>query len=186
MPTLGTSSIEASALCFGGNVFGWTVDEPTSFEALDAFVAAGGNFIDTADLYASWVTGQTGGESETILGKWMHARKNRQRIILATKVGELPGVAGRTPDLTRQHILRSVEDSLRRLQTDYIDVYFAHQDDKETPLAETLGTFAELVQAGKVRLLGASNYSAARTREALQISQENGFPRYELQQPRYN
>ena len=152
---------------------------------LDAYTEAGGNFIDTADVYSAWVPGHQGGESETILGKWMHARHNREQIVIATKVGSLPS-KGRNPDLSREHILHAVEASLRRLQTDYIDVYFAHRDDSETPLGETLGTFAELVQAGKVRVLGASNYDAARMREALQISQTNGFPRYEIQQPLYN
>src|SRR6185437_1935124 len=143
------------------------------------------NFIDTADVYSAWVPGHQGGESETILGKWMRERHNRQQMVIATKVGSLPS-KGRSPDLSREHILHAVEASLRRLQSDYLDVYFAHRDDAETPLGETLGVFAELVQAGKVRVLGASNYNASRMREALQISRANGYPRYEVQQPLYN
>jgi aryl-alcohol dehydrogenase-like predicted oxidoreductase len=183
--TLGRTGIQVTPLCFGGNIFGWTADEQASFKVLDAYVEAGGNFIDTADVYSAWVPGHQGGESETILGKWMRQRNNRQHMVIATKVGSLTS-RGRTPDLSREHILQAVEASLRRLQTDYIDVYFAHRDDLETPLGETLGAFAELVQAGKVRVLGASNYNATRMREALQVSQDNGYPRYEVQQPRYN
>lgn len=185
MTTLGRTELQVAPLCFGGNIFGWTADEAASFRVLDAYVEAGGNFIDTADVYSAWVPGHQGGESETILGKWMQARGNRHQMVIATKVGSLPS-KGRNPDLSREHILHAVGASLRRLQTDYIDVYFAHRDDTETPLGETLSTFAELVQAGKVRALGASNYNATRMREALQISQTNGFPRYEVQQPRYN
>ena len=185
MAKLGKTDVQVTPLCFGGNIFGWTVDEPASFKVLDAYVEAGGNFIDTADVYSAWVPGHQGGESETILGKWMRERHNRQQIVIATKVGSLPS-KGRSPDLSREHILHAVEASLRRLQTDYIDLYFAHRDDAETPLGETLQTFAELVQAGKVRVLGASNYNAERMREALQISKTNGYPRYEAQQPFYN
>ncbi len=185
MAMLGKTDVQVSPLCFGGNIFGWTTDEQASFKVLDAYVEAGGNFIDTADVYSAWVPGHQGGESETILGKWMRARGNRHQVVIATKVGSLPS-KGRSPDLSRTHILHMVEASLRRLQTDYIDVYFAHRDDAETPLGETLGAFAELVQAGKVRVLGASNYDASRMREALQVSQANGYPRYELQQPLYN
>lgn len=185
MATLGRTGVQVTPLCFGGNIFGWTVDEQASFKVLDAYVEAGGNFIDTADVYSAWVPGHQGGESETILGKWMRERNNRHQMVIATKVGSLTS-RGRTPDLSRAHILQAVEASLRRLQTDYIDLYFAHRDDLETPLSETLGAFAELVQAGKVRVLGASNYNAARMREALQVSRDNGYPRYEVQQPRYN
>lgn len=185
MSNLGRTDLQVTPLCFGGNIFGWTADEQASFKVLDAYVEAGGNFIDTADVYSAWVPGHHGGESETILGKWMHERHNRQKMVIATKVGSLPS-RGRNPDLSREHILHAVEASLRRLQTDYIDLYFAHQDDKETPLGETLGAFAELVQAGKVRVLGASNYTAPRMSEALRISEANGYPRYEVQQPRYN
>ena len=185
MATLGRTGVQVTPLCFGGNIFGWTVDEQASFKVLDAYVEAGGNFIDTADVYSAWVPGHQGGESETILGKWMRERNNRHQMVIATKVGSLTS-RGRTPDLSRAHILQAVEASLRRLQTDYIDLYFAHRDDLETPLSETLGAFAELVQAGKVRVLGASNYNAARMREALRVSRDNGYPRYEVQQPRYN
>lgn len=185
MAMLGRTEVQVAPLCFGGNIFGWTVDEEASFKVLDAYVEAGGNFIDTADVYSAWAPGHRGGESETILGKWMRERHNRHQIVIATKVGSLPS-KGRTPDLTREHIRWAVENSLHRLQTDYIDLYFAHRDDEETPLGETLSVFAELVQAGKVRVLGASNYTAERMREALQLSQANGYPRYEVQQPRYN
>jgi aryl-alcohol dehydrogenase-like predicted oxidoreductase len=185
MVKLGRTDVQVSPLCFGGNIFDWTVDEQASFKVLDAYVEAGGNFIDTADVYSAWVPGHKGGESETVLGKWMRERHNREQIVIATKVGSLPS-KGRSPDLSREHILQAVEASLRRLQTDYIDVYFAHRDDTETPLEETLATFAELVKTGKVRVLGASNYNAARMREALQISRANGYARYEVQQPLYN
>jgi aryl-alcohol dehydrogenase-like predicted oxidoreductase len=185
MTRLGRTEVQVTPLCFGGNIFGWTADERASFAVLDAYVEAGGNFIDTADVYSAWVLGHTGGESETVLGKWMHTRKNRAQIVLATKVGLLNNKGGE-PDLSRAQILQAVDHSLQRLQTDYIDLYFAHRDDSATPLEETLSTFAELVKAGKVRVLGASNYSAARMVEAFQISQEHGYPRYEVQQPLYN
>jgi aryl-alcohol dehydrogenase-like predicted oxidoreductase len=181
---LGKSGLEVSPLCFGGNVFGWTVDEPTSFELLDAFVAAGFDFIDTADVYSRWVPGNKGGESEAILGEWMKQRENRDKIIIATKVGMEMG-----PDqkgLSKSYILRSVEDSLRRLQTDYIDLYQSHQDDPETPLEETLEAYAQLIEQGKVRAIGASNYSAERLAESLRISEQRGLPRYESLQPLYN
>jgi aryl-alcohol dehydrogenase-like predicted oxidoreductase len=185
MVKLGKTNLEVTPLCFGGNIFGWTADEQASFRVLDAYVEAGGNFIDTADVYSAWVPGHQGGESETVLGKWMRQRHNRHQIILATKVGMLNNKK-RPSDLSREHIIHAVEASLQRLQTDYIDVYFAHRDDPETPLGETLGAFADLIQAGKVRVAGASNYTAERMREALQVSQANGYPRYEVQQPRYN
>ena len=185
MAKLGKTELNVTPLCFGGNIFGWTVDEQASFKVLDAYVEAGGNFIDTADVYSSWVPGHEGGESETILGKWMRERNNRHKLVIATKVGML-NTKGRPSDLSREHIIHAIEVSLQRLQTDYIDVYFAHKDDAATPLGETLGAFAELVQTGKVRALGASNYNASRMREALQISKANGYPRYEVQQPRYN
>lgn len=185
MAKLGRTELEVTPLCFGGNIFGWTADEQASFKVLDAYVEAGGNFIDTADVYSAWAPGHQGGESETILGKWMHERNNRHQMVIATKVGML-NAKGRPSDLSREHIIHAIEASLKRLQTDYIDVYFAHKDDLETPLGETLGAFAELVETGKVRALGASNYNASRMREALQISQANGYPRFEVQQPRYN
>jgi len=182
--TLGRSGIEVGPLALGGNVFGWTIDEAASFRVLDAFVAAGFNLIDTADVYSVWVPGHTGGESETIIGNWLKRSGPRGRVVIATKVGiEIaPGEKG----LSRAHILRSAERSLNRLQVDVIDLYQAHQDDPATPLEETLGAFGELVARGKVRAIGASNYSAARLAEALRVSRERGLPRYESLQPDYN
>lgn len=184
MRKLGNSTLEVSPLAFGGNVFGWTIDEPTSFRLLDAFVAAGFNFIDTADVYSKWVPGNKGGESESILGKWLKSRGNRPRVVIATKVGSEmgPGKKG----LSKDYILRAAEDSLKRLQTDYIDLYQSHIDDAETPLAETLEAYAQLVKQGKVRIIGASNYPAERLREALQVSQQQGLPAYQSLQPNYN
>ncbi|MGH9823658.1 MAG: aldo/keto reductase [Blastocatellia bacterium] len=182
--TLGNSGLEIGPLVFGGNVFGWTIDEPTSFRLLDAFVDAGFNTIDTADMYSTWVPGHKGGESETIIGKWLKATGKRHKVLIATKVGmDLgPGKKG----LSKQYILRAAEDSLQRLQTDHIDLYQSHTDDKETPLAETLGAYQQLIESGKVRAIGASNYSAERLEEALQTSKEHGLPRYECLQPCYN
>jgi aryl-alcohol dehydrogenase-like predicted oxidoreductase len=180
---LGQSSLQVPSLCVGGNVFGWTVDEPTSFTLLDTCVDAGLTFIDTADVYSKWVPGNAGGESETIIGKWMKARGNRDGLVIATKVGqEMPYGKG----LTKTHIRSAVEASLKRLQTDYIDLYQSHIDDAATPLEETLGAYADLIQAGKVRFIGASNYSAERLKEALAISARDGLPRYESLQPEYN
>ncbi|WP_275554937.1 aldo/keto reductase [Mixta sp. Marseille-Q2659] len=181
---LGRSGIEVPALTFGGNVFGWTVDENTSFTLLDALVEKGLWFIDTADVYSRWAPGNQGGESETIIGNWLKKTGKRDKIILATKVGmemspEKTGLAGK-------YIRQSVEDSLRRLQTDYIDLYQAHRDDDQTPLEETLKTFDDLIKEGKVRAIGASNYSAARLSEALKVSEQNGLARYETLQPEYN
>ncbi len=183
---LGRSSLEVAPLAFGGNVFGWTADATRSFDLLDEFVAAGFNLIDTADAYSRWVPGHVGGESETIIGQWLAARGPgmRKRVVIASKVGvEMgPGEAG----LSRAYILRAVERSLRRLQTDYIDLYQAHRDDPATPLEETLRTFDELVRSGKVRVIGASNYSAPRLEAALRISADAGLARYETLQPHYN
>ncbi len=181
---LGNSGLEISPLVFGGNVFGWTLDEPSSFKLLDAFVAAGFNAIDTADVYSKWVPGHTGGESETILGKWLKRSGNRGKVIIATKVGlEMgPGKKG----LSKSYILRAAEDSLRRLQTDYIDLYQSHTDDADAPIEETLGAFAELIKQGKVRAIGASNYKSDRFAAALAISKKTGLPRYESLQPNYN
>jgi aryl-alcohol dehydrogenase-like predicted oxidoreductase len=181
---LGRSNLMVSPICFGGNVFGWTVDEATSFRLLDAFLEAGFNFIDTADVYSRWAPGNTGGESESIIGKWMKARGNRDAVVIATKVGSEmgPGRKG----LSKKHIRESVEASLRRLQTDHIDLYQSHRDDPETPQSETLSTYAELIDEGKVRAIGASNFSAARLREALDTSAKMGLPRYETLQPLYN
>jgi aryl-alcohol dehydrogenase-like predicted oxidoreductase len=181
---LGGSGLEVSPICLGGNVFGWTADEPTSFAILDAFLGAGFNFIDTADVYSRWVPGHKGGESETVLGNWFKRSGKRKSVILATKVGiELaPDKKG----LSKAYILREVEDSLQRLQTDYIDLYQSHIDDATTPLEETLGAYDLLIKAGKVRAIGASNYSAARLEEASKMSKERGLPRYECLQPHYN
>jgi len=181
---LGRSGLQVSPLCFGGNVFGWTVDEATSFSLLDAWVDAGFNFIDTADVYSRWAPGHQGGESEAVIGKWLKARGQRDRIVLATKVGKDMG--GGKVGLKPAYIRQAVEDSLRRLQTDVIDLYQSHDDDLDTPLEETLGAYAELIQAGKVRAIGASNHSAPRLAQALQISERQGLPRYESLQPLYN
>ena len=180
---LGQSNLEVSPLCFGGNVFGWTADEATSFKLLDAFVAAGFNFIDTADSYSTWVAGHKGGESETILGKWLKARGNREKVIIATKVGS--EVAGRK-GLSKAYILSEVEESLKRLQTDYIDLYQSHRDDPATPVKETLEAYAKLVKQGKVRVIGASNFTADRLEESLQASRKHGYPLYQSLQPNYN
>ena len=180
---LGRSDLEVVPFCFGGNVFGWTADEKTSFALLDRFVEAGFNFIDTADAYSRWVPGHTGGESETILGRWMKQRGNRDKVIVATKVGADMG-SGRT--MAPSYVRKAVEDSLKRLQTDRIDLYQTHWDDENTPLEEVLSTYAELIKAGKVRAIGASNYSAARLKEALDISTRKSLPRYETLQPHYN
>lgn len=182
--TVGRSGIEIPPLMIGGNVFGWTADEATSFHILDACFDAGFNTIDTADIYSVFVPGHRGGESETVIGRWLKRHGRRDRVIIATKVGMemAPGKTG----LSRKHIVATVEESLQRLQTDYIDIYFAHQDDPLTPLNETLGAFADLIQQGKVRTIGASNYSAARLRDALEIAAKLGLPRFELLQPHYN
>jgi aryl-alcohol dehydrogenase-like predicted oxidoreductase len=181
---LGSSGLEISPLVFGGNVFGWTADEPSSFKLLDAFVAAGFNAIDTADVYSKWAPGHLGGESETILGKWLKRTGNRDKVIIATKVGlEMgPGKKG----LSRSYILRAAEDSLQRLQTDYIDLYQSHIDDADTAIEETLGAYADLIAQGKVRAIGASNFTADRFAAALEISKKTGPPRYESLQPNYN
>lgn len=181
---LGNSGLEVSPLAFGGNVFGWTANEATSFKLLDAFVDFGFNFIDTADVYSKYAPANKGGESETIIGKWLKRSGARSKVIIATKVGMEMG-----PDkkgLSKAYILRAVEDSLKRLQTDYIDLYQSHTDDPQTPLEETLNAFSELIKQGKVRAIGASNYSAERLSEALHVSRERGYPRYESLQPLYN
>jgi aryl-alcohol dehydrogenase-like predicted oxidoreductase len=181
---LGRSGLLVSPLCFGGNVFGWTVDEATSFRLLDAWVDAGMNFIDTADVYSRWASGHSGGESETIIGKWLARSGKRGRIVLATKVGKDMG-DGKV-GLAPAYIRSAVEASLKRLRTDVIDLYQSHDDDAKTPLDETLGAYAELIRAGKVRAIGASNFTAARLREALGVSTKLGLPRYECLQPLYN
>jgi aryl-alcohol dehydrogenase-like predicted oxidoreductase len=181
---LGNSGLEVAPLAFGGNVFGWTVDEPTSFNLLDSFVASGFNLIDTADVYSGWVPCNQGGESETIIGRWLKRSGDRDKVVIATKVGmEMgPGRKG----LSRDYIISSAEDSLRRLQTDYIDLYQSHMDDPDTPQEETLEAYARLVEQGKVRAVGTSNFGAERLSRALEISGERGLPRYESLQPLYN
>lgn len=181
---LGKSQILTAPLALGGNVFGWTLDEAGSFRILDEFVGAGFDFIDTADAYSNFVPGNAGGESETIIGNWLEARGNRNRVIIATKVGMRmgPGMQG----LSKAYIFRAVEDSLRRLKTDYIDLYQSHRDDPDTPLEETLQAYAELIRQGKVRAIGASNYEAARLSESLDVAERLGLPRYESLQPLYN
>ena len=181
---LGRSGLKVSPLCFGGNVFGWTADEPTSFKLLDAMLATSVNFIDTADSYSTWVPGHHGGESETVIGKWLKSRGGRERVIVATKVGSDLG-AGKK-GLAKAYILREVEDSLRRLQTDYIDLYQTHRPDLGTPEEETLSAYEQLVREGKVRAIGTSNYSAAQLKRALDVSRERHWPRYESLQPNYN
>jgi len=181
---LGHSGIAVAPLALGGNVFGWTVNEPTAFKILDAFVAAGFNLIDTADTYSRWVPGNKGGESEAIIGKWLKRSGNREKVVIATKVGSEMGQDRR--GLSKPYILREVEDSLQRLQTDTIDLYQSHKDDPDTPLEETLEAYAQLIKQGKVRAIGASNYGAKRLSEALQISMQKGYPAYQCLQPRYN
>lgn len=181
---LGRSGLSVPPLCFGCNVFGWTVDETSSFRLLDNVLDHGLTFLDTADVYSRWVPGHSGGESETIIGKWMKSRGNRDRIILATKVGMDmgDGKVGLKPD----YIARAVEDSLRRLQTETIDLYQSHKDDETTPQEETLAAYDKLIKAGKVRTIGASNFSAERLQSALEIAKANGLPRYESMQPEYS
>ncbi len=179
---LGRTELQVHPLCLGGNVFGWSADAAQSQEVLSAYESAGGNFIDTADMYSRWHTGNVGGESETIIGDWMKARGNRSEMVIATKVAKL----ATRPGLSAANIAAAAEDSLRRLGTDYIDIYYAHHDDEEIPLEESLTAFNELVTAGKVRYLAASNYSAARLEEALKISRDLGMSEYLLLQPNYN
>jgi aryl-alcohol dehydrogenase-like predicted oxidoreductase len=181
---LGNSGIEVAPLAFGGNVFGWTVDEPTGFKILDAFVAAGLNLIDTADVYSKWVSGNKGGESETLIGRWLKRGGKRKKVVVATKVGSEMGP--KKKGLSKAYILRAAEDSLRRLQTDYIDLYQSHLDDPNAPLEETLDAYAQLVKQGKVRAIGASNYGAERLAEALEVSRRHGHPSYQSLQPLYN
>ena len=179
---LGKTDLQVHPLCLGGNVFGWSANAAQSNDVLTAYESAGGNFIDTADMYSRWHTGNIGGESETIIGDWMRTRGNRNEMVIATKVAKL----GTRPGLSAANIAAAAEDSLRRLGTDYIDIYYAHHDDEAIPLEESLTAFNALVTAGKVRYLAASNYSAARLAEALKISRELGISKYLLLQPHYN
>jgi len=182
---LGRTGLKVSALCLGGNVFGWTTDESTSRAVLDAYVEEGGNFVDTADVYSAWAPGHKGGESEEVLGRWMRERGNRDGVVIATKVQAPMGPGPNDKGLSRRHIMAGVEASLRRLQTDYIDLYQAHYDDPETPLEETLRAFDDLVHQGKVRYIGASNYSAWRLTRALWESDKHDLARYETLEPYY-
>ena len=179
---LGRSPLSIAPLVFGGNVFGWSVDEARAFELLDAFVDGGGNLVDTADVYPAWVPGNRGGESEAIIGKWLQKSGKRDRVLIATKVAKWD----QHPGLSPINIRAAVEGSLQRLRTDRIDLYFAHQDDATVPMHETLGEFARLIGEGKLRVIGASNFSADRTAEALAVSKAYGLPRYECLQPEYN
>ncbi len=181
---LGTSGLTIAPLVFGGNVFGWTTDERTSFSLIDAFLERGFDLVDTADVYSIWAPGHVGGESETMIGKWIARGGQRDRIKIATKVGMDMRAGGK--GLSKAHIVKSVENSLRRLQTDYIDLYQSHVDDADTPLEETLRAYDDLVKAGKVRAIGASNYDAARLGEALALSGSLGLPAYSTLQPHYN
>ncbi|MBC3542345.1 aldo/keto reductase [Rufibacter sediminis] len=182
--TLGKSGLEVAPLAFGGNVFGWTIDEKTSFQLLDAFTEAGFNLIDTADGYSVWVAGNTGGESETIIGNWLKARGNRDKVVIATKVGW--EIGPNQKGLKKDYIMGRVEESLRRLQTDYIDLYQSHVDDESTPFEETLEAYQQLIQQGKVRAIGASNIKASRLKQALEISKQHDLPIYQSLQPEYN
>ena len=181
---LGNSGLEVGPLAFGGNVFGWTADDAQSFRLLDAFVDSGLNLVDTADVYSTWVPGHSGGESESVMGRWFKQSGKRDRVVLATKLGKPMGDGKK--GLSRAYMQQAVEDSLRRLQTDYIDLYQSHEDDPNTPLEETMAAFGELMQQGKVRAIGASNYKAPRLAEALEVSKKNHLPRYESLQPLYN
>jgi aryl-alcohol dehydrogenase-like predicted oxidoreductase len=176
------TTLDVYPLCLGGNVFGWSADESQSHAVLDAFSALGGNFIDTADVYSEWAEGNIGGESETIIGNWMKSRGNRHQFVIATKVSQLSTRAGLRPE----NIIAACNDSLRRLQTDHIDLYYSHYDDKEVPIAETLGAYQTLISEGKIRYIGASKYSGARLQEALDIAERENLPKYICLQDQYN
>jgi aryl-alcohol dehydrogenase-like predicted oxidoreductase len=182
MTKLGTSDLDVFGLCLGGNVFGWTADEAATTAVLDAYVAAGGNFVDTADSYSAWIDGHRGGESETLIGRWLAGRDDRDALVIATKVARHPEFQGLAADTIR----RAADASLQRLQTDRIDLYYAHFDDPDTPLEETMGAFDELVRAGKVRAVGLSNYAPDRLRAALEICDEQGFAKPVAHQPEYS
>lgn len=181
---LGKAGFSVAPLCFGGNVFGWTADEATSFKLLDAFVAGGGNFIDTADVYSRWVPGHVGGESEAIIGRWLKARGGRDKVVIATKTGA--ELTATDKGLAPARIEKQIEASLKRLGTDYVDLYYSHRDDAETPMEEVLATYDRLIKAGKVRAIGASNFTADRLKLALDTADRDGLPRYMVLQPLYN
>ena len=186
MRRLGRTGLRVAALCLGGNTFGWTTNQKASEAVLDAYLEAGGNFVDTADVYSRWVPGHAGGESESVIGRWMATRRNRHAVIVATKGMAPMGPGANDTGLSRAHLMDAVEASLRRLQTDYVDLYQAHWDDRDTPLEETLRAFDDLIGQGKVRYIGASNYHAWRLTRALWESDKRGFVRYESLQPKYN
>lgn len=181
---LGTTDLNTPPIIFGGNVFGWTLDEKESFNMLDRILERGLTFIDTADSYSHWAPGNSGGESETIIGKWMKDRGVREQVTIATKVGSNPGKEGR--DVSKDYILKAAEDSLRRLKTDHIDLYFTHWDNESTPVEQTLEAYQQLLKDGKIRNIGASNLSPARLRDSLKTAEENGLPNYKVLQPEYN
>ena len=181
---LGRTDVKVVPLMLGGNVFGWTADREQSFAVLDAFVDGGGNFIDTANVYSVWAPGHVGGESETVIGEWLKRSGKREKVVLATKVGMKMGDGGE--GLSKGYILKEAEASLRRLATDYIDLYQSHKDDEATPIEETLEAYGKLIEQGKVRLIGASNYKGARLREAMDVAKKNGLPAYATVQPEYN
>ena len=181
---LGSSGIKVLPFCFGGNVFGWTIDEQTSFNILNAFVGEGMDFIDTADVYSAWAHNGTGGQSETIIGNWLKKSGKRNNLIIATKVGKPMGNGKK--GLSAKYIAQGAEDSLKRLQTDYIDLYQSHDDDQETPFEETFAAYEKLIKEGKVRAIGASNYTADRLKEAFKVSADKALPNYQTLQPEYN
>jgi len=183
---LGKSGIKVGKLALGTNVFRWTVDDAIAFKLLDAFVGSSLNLIDTADVYSRWVPGNDGGESETVIGKWMKQNNKRSQIVIATKVGHTMGMGGGMKGLSKKYIMQAVEASLKRLQTDYIDLYQSHEDDENTPIEETLETYATLIKQGKVRAIGASNFKTERLAKSLEISKKNGYPAYQTLQPMYN
>jgi aryl-alcohol dehydrogenase-like predicted oxidoreductase len=180
--TIPTTTLDVYPLCLGGNVFGWSANESQSQGVLDAFTAGGGNFIDTADVYSEWVEGNVGGESETIIGNWMKARGNRHELVVATKVAKLSTRPGMRPE----NIIAACNDSLKRLQTDHIDLYYSHHDDQDVPIAETLGAYQQLINEGKIRYIGASQHTGARLQEALDIAIKENLPKYVCLQDHYN
>jgi aryl-alcohol dehydrogenase-like predicted oxidoreductase len=183
---LGKSGIKVAPLAFGTNVLGWTIDEATGYKLMDAFTDAGLNLIDTADVYSRWKVGNVGGESETIIGNWMKKSGKRDKVVIATKVGHTMGMGDGMKGLSKKYIMRAVEASLKRLQTDYIDLYQSHEDDPSTPTEETLEAYNTLVKQGKVRAIGASNFTAERLAESIEVSKKLGYPVYQTLQPQYN
>lgn len=181
---IGQTDLKVAPLNFGGNVFGWTLNKQQSFDILDAFVEADFNFIDTADTYSWWADGNIGGESESIIGEWVSKRKNREELVIATKVGSEN--RDHKIDISKKHILKSVDESLKRLQTDYIDLYYTHFDDETTPIEETLSAYDEVIRSGKVRYIGASNINPSRLIESLELADKKGLPKYQALQPHYN